>query len=73
MHLRSGVNNNTFFEDIVRYKGESEWVEIDSDRISYYLADHQDQIDTIDVKQILNGLLLQRFVISQDLEIRLTI
>ena len=45
----SGVSHNAFFEDIVNYKGESEWVEIDSDRILYYLADHQDQIDTIDV------------------------
>ena len=32
--LRIGrINDNTFFEDIVNYKGESEWVEIDSDRI----------------------------------------
>ena len=45
----SAVNGNAFFEDIVNYKGESEWVEIDSDRILYFLADHQDQIDTIDV------------------------
>ena len=45
----SGVNEDYFFEDIVNYQGESEWVEIDSDRILYYLADHQDQINTIDV------------------------
>jgi hypothetical protein len=45
----SGIDDDAFFEDIVRYKGESEWIEIDSDRILYYLADHQDQIDTIDV------------------------
>ncbi len=37
------------FEDIVNYEGKSEWIEIGSDRILYYLADHQDQIDTIDV------------------------
>ena len=37
------------FEDIVNYKGESEWIEIDSDMILYYLADHQDQMHTIDV------------------------
>lgn len=47
--LRLNGINDTFFEDIVNYKGESEWVEIDSDRILYYLADHQDQIDTIDI------------------------
>ena len=47
LHLR-GIND-AFFEDIVNYKGESEWIEIDSDRILYYLADHQDQINTIDI------------------------
>ena len=43
------TGNGFLFEDIVNYVGESEWVEIDSDRILYYLADHQDQVDTIDV------------------------
>ena len=47
--LRLNGINDAFFEDIVNYKGESEWIEIDSDRILYYLADHQDQIDTIDI------------------------
>ena len=47
LHL-TGVNN-AFFEDIVNYKGQSEWIEIDSDGILYYLADHQDQINTIDI------------------------
>ncbi|MDH3488767.1 MAG: hypothetical protein OEL82_12135 [Nitrosopumilus sp.] len=45
----SGIDDDAFFEDIVNYKGESEWIEIDSDRILYYLADHQGQIDTIDI------------------------
>jgi len=47
--LRLSGNNDAFFEDIVNYKGESEWIEIDSDRILHYLADHQDQIDTIEI------------------------
>ena len=47
--LRLSGINDTFFEDIVNYKGESEWIEIDSDGILYYLADHQDRIDTIDI------------------------
>jgi hypothetical protein len=47
--LRLSGINDTCFEDIVTYKGESEWIEIDSDGILYYLADHQDQIDTIDI------------------------
>jgi len=47
--LRLSDINRVLFEDIVNYKGESEWVEIDSDRILYFLADNQDKIDTIDV------------------------
>jgi len=47
--LRLSGINSSFFEDIVTYKGKSEWIEIDSDRILYYLADHRDQINTIDV------------------------
>ena len=47
--LRLSGINGSYVEDIVRYSGNSEWIEIDSDRILYYLADHQDQIDTIDV------------------------
>ena len=47
--LRLSGINGFYIEDIVNYKGKSEWIEIDSDRILTYLADHQDQIDTIDV------------------------
>ncbi len=47
--LRLSGINNSYFEDIVNYKGKSEWIEIDSDGILYFLADHQDQINTIDV------------------------
>ena len=47
--LRLSGINGSFIEDIVTYKGKSEWIEIDSERILFYLADHRDQIDTIDV------------------------
>ncbi len=47
--LRLSGINGSYFEDIVSYKGKSEWIEIDSNSILYYLADHKDQIDTIDV------------------------
>jgi hypothetical protein len=36
-------------EDYLPYKGESEWLEIDSDEITYFLADHQNQCDTIEI------------------------
>ena len=38
-----------FVEDYIPYKGVSEWLEIDSDGITYFLADHQDQCDTIEI------------------------
>ncbi len=47
--LRLTGINGILFEDIVNYKGESEWIEIDSDGILYYLAKHQDQINTINI------------------------
>ena len=40
---------NLFVEDYLPYEGESEWLEIDSDEITYFLADHQDQLDTIEI------------------------
>ncbi len=40
---------NLFVEDYLPYKGESEWLEIDSNEITYFLADHQDQFDTIEI------------------------
>jgi len=38
-----------FVEDYLVYQGESEWLEIDSDEITYFLADHQDQCDVIEI------------------------
>ncbi len=41
--------NDLFVEDYLPYKGQSEWLEIDSDEITYFLADHQDQLDIIEI------------------------
>ena len=38
-----------FVEDYLPYKGESEWLEIDSTKITYFFADNQDQLDTIEI------------------------
>ena len=38
-----------FVEDYLPYHGESEWVEIDSDEITYFIADHQDRFDTLEI------------------------
>ena len=45
----SGPQGVFFVEDYLPYKGESEWLEIDSNEIAFYLADHQDQLDTIEI------------------------
>ncbi|MDH3677312.1 MAG: hypothetical protein OEQ12_03315 [Nitrosopumilus sp.] len=41
--------NDLFVEDFLPIWGQSEWLEIDSDAITYFLADHQDQLDTIEI------------------------
>lgn len=38
-----------FVDDILIYKGKSEWIEIDSQHILHYIADHQDEIDTLEI------------------------
>ena len=38
-----------FVEDYLPYQGESEWVEIDSDEITYFVADNQDKFDTLEI------------------------
>ena len=47
--VRLTGDDDLFVEDYLSYKGESEWVEIDSDEITYFIADHQDQLDTIEI------------------------
>ncbi len=40
---------DAFVEDVLPYSGESEWVEIDSDEITFFVADNQDVFDTLEV------------------------
>jgi hypothetical protein len=44
----SGPNDVTV-EDCLMYRGTSEWVEIDSQEILHFAADHQDKLDTLEV------------------------
>ena len=39
-------------EDFVEYRVESELVEIDSTPITFYIADHQDQFDTLEIEEL---------------------
>ena len=47
--VRMSGPNGVVVEDLLPYKGESEWVEIDSDLITFYAADHQDQFDRLEI------------------------
>ena len=47
--VRMTGKNDAFVDDILYYRGISEWIEIDSTWILYYIADHQDQIDTMEI------------------------
>jgi len=49
MMVRFTGSDDLFVEDYLAYGGESEWLEIDSDEITYFLADHQDQFDTLEI------------------------
>jgi hypothetical protein len=49
MVVRITGSKDLFVEDYLPHCGKSEWLEIDSDEITYFLADHQDQLDTIEI------------------------
>ena len=38
-----------FIEDYLPFKGDSEWIELDSTPITFYMADHQDQFDSLEI------------------------
>ena len=47
--VRLSGTNDVVIEDMLEFRGESEWVEIDSDIITFFVADHQDQFDTLEI------------------------
>lgn len=47
--VRVSGPDDIFVEDYLPYKGESEWLEIDSNAITYFIADHQDRFDSIEI------------------------
>lgn len=47
--VRMTGSEDLFVEDYLPYWGESEWLEIDSDEITYFLADNQDKLDVIEI------------------------
>lgn len=55
MLVRLTGPGDIFIEDYLPYKGQSEWVEIDSDEITFYIADNQDKFDTLEIVDELEG------------------
>ena len=49
MLVRLTGPGDIFIEDYLPFTGESEWLEIDSDEITFYIADHQGQFDILEV------------------------
>lgn len=49
MLVRLTGPEDIYIEDYLHYKGKSEWIEIDSDEITYYIADNQDKFDTLEI------------------------
>ncbi len=47
--IRLSGESGAMIENIVAYRGKSEWIEIDSEEILHYVADHQDQFDMLEV------------------------
>ena len=47
--IRLSGESGPMIENIVAYRGKSEWIEIDSEEILHYVADHQDQFDMLEV------------------------
>ena len=49
MLVRLTGPGDIFIEDYLPFRGESEWVEIDSDEITYFIADNQDKLDSLEI------------------------
>jgi hypothetical protein len=47
--VRLTGSNDIVVEDYLMYRGISEWMEIDSQFILHFLADHQDKLDSLEI------------------------
>lgn len=47
--IRLSGPGDAYIEDTMYFKGVSEWIEIDSQDVLHYVADHQDEFDTLEV------------------------
>jgi hypothetical protein len=47
--VRLSGPSGVFIEEFVQYKGQSEWIEIDSQDILHYVADNQDKFDSLEI------------------------
>ena len=47
--IRFSGKKNITIKDTVRYVGMSEWIEIDSSDVLYYVAAHQDDFENLEI------------------------
>ena len=47
--VRFSGPNDIAVEDFLPFEGVSEWVEVDSTPITFFIADHQDQFDMLEI------------------------
>ena len=47
--IRFSGKNGTVVEDLVHFKGISEWIEIDSTDVLHYAADNQDAFENLEI------------------------
>ncbi len=47
--VRLSGTSGVVIEEFLKYKGISEWIEIDSQDMLHYVADHQDKFDSLEI------------------------
>lgn len=47
--VRLSGPSGALIEEFLKYKGKSEWIEIDSQDILHYVADNQDKFDSLEI------------------------
>ncbi len=47
--VRFSGPNNLAVEDLLPFEGESKWFEVNSTSITFFIVDHQDESDTLEI------------------------
>lgn len=47
--VRLSGPDGVYIEEFLKYKGKSEWIELDSQDMLHYVADNQDKFDSLEI------------------------